>query len=132
MLKFQIQQSFNVKAKYLYEAWLNSEEHSLMTGGQAQITNQVGENFSAWDGYISGSNIKLIPYSLIIQSWRTTEFEDHEEDSILEIRLIEAKGKTELMINHSNLPKDGLKYKSGWIDHYFTPMLEYFGHKYGP
>jgi hypothetical protein len=37
----------------IYEAWLNSIGHSEVTGGEATMSDEVGAEVSAWDGYIS-------------------------------------------------------------------------------
>src|SRR4051794_16743674 len=36
----------------VFSAFLDSSGHTAMTGGKAQITDRVGDAFSAWDGYI--------------------------------------------------------------------------------
>ncbi len=128
-MTFTVTTIFKISSKKLYTAWLSSKEHSAMTGGEANTSNVVGESFSAWDGYISGKNIELIPNTKIIQSWRTDEFSDKDKDSKIEITFKELNGETELTLIHSNVPKDGEKYKQGWEDFYFTPMKNYFSKK---
>ncbi|MFT6716206.1 MAG: activator of HSP90 ATPase [Saprospiraceae bacterium] len=113
----------------IYEAWLSSKGHTQMTGGAATASNKVGGKFRAWDGYITGKNIALEPNSSIKQSWRTSEFQNSEEDSLVEIRLIENGINTILTLTHTNLPEHGEQYKNGWEEHYFQPMKEYFGKK---
>ena len=126
-MKFILKTSFNTTSKELYTAWLNSELHSKMTGGEAVVSDKVGGDFTAWDGYIEGENTSLTPFNRIVQSWRTTQFEDQEEDSQIEILLKEVGDQTELTLIHSNLPESGEHYKNGWENHYFEPMREYFG-----
>ncbi|KAA3623481.1 MAG: hypothetical protein DWQ02_24455 [Bacteroidetes bacterium] len=125
-MEFTIRTTLNTSAESIYNAWLSSEGHTAMTGGEARITDQPGDEFTAWDGYISGKNLELTPPSRILQSWRTTEFEDQEEDSVLEIILKDKDGQTEITLIHSNLPAHGEQYKKGWDDHYFQPMSAYF------
>jgi activator of HSP90 ATPase len=126
MMKYIIQSTIHAKAETLYNAWLDSELHSAMTGGQAKCSDQVGGQFTAWDGYISGANLELEPNKRILQCWRTTEFVADEKDSILEI-LFDANGdKTKITLIHSNLPEHGAQYKQGWKNHYFNPMKSYF------
>ena len=125
-MKFTLKTIINSTPKEIYSKWLNSEGHSNMTGGEASISNKVGDTFNAWDGYIEGKNLELELNKRIFQSWRTTQFEENEEDSRIEILLKEIEGQTELTLNHSNLPESGEHYKKGWEDHYFRPMKEYF------
>lgn len=112
--------------KELYTTWLNSEGHARMTGGGASITDQIGAQFTAWDGYIEGINLELEPNQRILQTWRTSDFDTSDEDSRLEILLKDLDGQTELTLNHSNLPEHGEQYKKGWDNHYFQPMKKYF------
>ena len=126
-IEFEVYDLIPATPEEIYHAWLDSTEHSNMTGSPSKVSNVVGESFEAGDGYIRGENLELEPSSRILQSWRTTEFEDSDEDSILEI-LLEAKGEGTLVtIRHSRLPENGMQYRQGWIDFYFTPMKEYFG-----
>jgi hypothetical protein len=97
-----------------------------MTGGEADVNDSMSSKFSAWDGYISGTNRELNRPSLIVQDWRTVEFDDTDPDSRLEVHLEPTEGGTLITIRHSNLPDHGMQYKQGWIDNYFNPMKEYF------
>lgn len=130
-IKFEVSDLIPANPEIVYSAWLNSEEHSLMTGGSAQVSNKVGESFEAWDGYIQGKNLELEPQKRILQLWRTSEFEDSEKDSTLEILFEPEGGGTRVTIRHSDLPQHGIQYQQGWIDSYFIPMKEYFGEKPG-
>lgn len=111
----------------IYRAWLSSEGHTSMTGGEANCSDEIGTEFDAWDGYITGKNIALEPNRRIVQSWRTTQFEDSEPDSQIEVLLKPAENGTLLTLKHTSVPDDGDHYRSGWQDHYFEPMKEYFG-----
>lgn len=125
-MEFTTKTTIKASAKEIYTTWLSSKGHSEMTGGVASISEKVGDHFSAWDGYIKGRNIELEPNKRIFQSWRTSQFEEHEKDSQIEILLNEANGQTELILIHTGVPKSGEHYKEGWENHYFTPMKEYF------
>ena len=126
-VSFEVSEQFEAIPEDIYDAWLDSERHSNMTGGVAEVSNLIGGEFEAWDGYIQGKNLELIPGACILQEWRTTEFDDSDEDSLLEIRLASSDVGTLLTIRHSNLPDHGMQYRQGWIDAYFVPMKEYFG-----
>jgi uncharacterized protein YndB with AHSA1/START domain len=112
----------------IYRAWLDSIAHSEMTGGEATMSDEVGADVSAWDGYITGRNLELIPGERIVQSWRTTEFDDEFEDSVITILLQETEGGTLLTLEHRNVPDEYKSYEEGgWQSNYFEPMIEYFG-----
>jgi activator of HSP90 ATPase len=111
----------------VYKAWMSSKGHAAMTGSAATVTPRAGCKFNAWDGYISGKTLTLTPPSRIQQSWRTTDFEDTDEDSMLEVTLAKARGGTKVTLAHTHIPTGhGPEYRKGWIDFYFKPMKEYF------
>jgi len=125
-MEFSVSSVINAPLETVFSAWLDSSTHSRMTGGAAKISPEAGASFTAWDGYIWGVNLEIEANKRILQSWRTSEFSDEEEDSRLEILFSEVDGGTEITLIHSNLPEHGEQYKQGWQDHYFTPMRAYF------
>ena len=111
----------------IYDAWLDSLAHSEMTGSKADMSDEVGAEVSAWDGYITGANLELIRGERIVQSWRTSRFTDEHEDSIVTVTLEEADDGTLLTLVHSNVPDDQRNYEEGgWQSNYFEPMRVYF------
>jgi activator of HSP90 ATPase len=128
-IEFTVSALFPARPAEIYDVWMSSKGHSAMTGSLATISPIVGAEFEAWDGYIQGKNLELIPGMHIVQSWRTTEFSDDEPDSQIDIRL-EAEGeKTRLTLHHTGLPPHGGQYEQGWVESYFEPMQEYFESK---
>ncbi len=114
----------------IYDAWLDGKSHSAFTGGKATIEPGIGGRHTAWDGYIEGVTLQLVPGKRIVQSWHTSEFPADAIDSRLDILLEEVSGGTKLTLVHSEIPAgQGAKYKSGWQEHYFAPMKKYFAAK---
>jgi uncharacterized protein YndB with AHSA1/START domain len=124
---FELSDVIPAKPERIYSAWLNGREHSNFTGSPANSDPHVGGKFTAWDGYISGTTMELVPNKRIIQAWRTTDFPSQSHDSRLEILLLAVEGGTLITLKHSDLPEgQGQGYYQGWIDYYFTPMKKYF------
>ena len=122
--------NLNVKAEKLYIDWLDSEAHSKFTGSAARIDPSLNGKFTAWDGYIFGTNKSLEPFHKIVQTWRTTEFSEKDDDSILEVTFESTGDKTRLVLKHSNIPVGkGEDYKQGWKDFYFEPMKKHYNKK---
>lgn len=125
-LAFELSVLIPASPQKVYNAWLSSRSHAAFTGMEASISAEEGSAFSAFGNYISGKNISLVPGNRIVQSWRTTDFNEQEPDSTVDISLRETDGKTKLKLRHYNLPAGGMKYKQGWKDYYFETMKEYF------
>jgi activator of HSP90 ATPase len=111
----------------IYTAWLEGEQVAAFTGSAAEGDALPGSKFTAWDGYISGTNLELDPPRRILQAWRTTEFPEGSPDSRLELLLEPAAEGTTLRLLHSNIPEgQGEDYRTGWEEYYFSPLKEYF------
>jgi len=123
----QLSATFPASPEQIYRDWLSSTGHTAFTGSPAEVDPAVGGRFTAWDGYIEGTNIELEPYRRILQAWRTSEFPTGSPDSRLEVLLEAVEGGTRLTINHSHIPEgQGASYAQGWQDFYFTPMRAYY------
>ena len=99
-----------------------------------QVSGRIGYVPEMLDEDAEANVHKLVTHAYTafpncVQRWRTTEFEERDADSLLEV-LFEAEEKgTKVTIRHSELPEHGMQYEQGWRDSYFTPMKEYFGMK---
>ena len=124
---FKLSCTLPATARAVYDAWLDSAAHGAMTGGAAKIAKRVGGPYSAWDGYIAGKTLELIPGKRIVQSWRTSEFAAGDPNSTITVELEPTKGGTRLTLTHSGVPDGQTSYENGgWQDNYFTPMKAYF------
>jgi activator of HSP90 ATPase len=124
---FKLSCTLPASPEAVYEAWLDSACHGAMTGAPAAIGGRVGEPYSAWDGYITGKALELVPGKRIVQSWRTSEFEESDPDSTVTIDLEPTKSGTRLTLTHNGVPDGQTDYENGgWRDFYFSPMKAYF------
>lgn len=111
----------------IYAAWVDGREHSRMTGGKATVVPRLGGRHTAWDGYIEARIRLLSRGRRIVMDWRTTDFPANAPDSRLEILLAPAPGGARITLIHANIPEgQGERYRKGWEEHYFAPMLKYF------
>jgi activator of HSP90 ATPase len=124
---FKLSDELPADTQTIYDAWLSGDQHTVMTGGKAEVEPRVGGPFTAWDGYITGHTITLEPGQRIVQSWRTSDFSETDQDSQIEVTL-EPLGKgTKITIHHSNVPDRLRSFEAGgWQSHYFDPMRAHF------
>jgi len=92
MKSIKLKEYFNASAEVLYEAWLDSKIHTKMTGAKAVCSSKVNGSFAAWDGYISGKNLSLVPNKKIVQTWRTTDFSENDDNSELTLEFEQESG----------------------------------------
>jgi uncharacterized protein YndB with AHSA1/START domain len=115
----------------VFAAWLDSKEHAAMTGGAATtatIEPAVGGEFQAWGDYITGTTLEIDAPRRIVQAWRTIEFPPDHDPSTIVVTFEPEGTDTLLTITHTAIPTgQGVVYEEGWKEHYFIPMIEYFG-----
>jgi activator of HSP90 ATPase len=117
---------FKASPKELFNLFLDSKKHSMATGGKAKVSAKVGGSFSAWDGYIRGKNLAIIPGRMITQAWRTSEFKNSDYDSILVLTFEKAPGGTLLTMAHTAVPDHKAPdFNSGWKKHYWNPIKKH-------
>jgi activator of HSP90 ATPase len=121
-----IRQSITFKASphEVYDALMDSRKHAKFTGAQARISRKVGGKFTAYDGYIEGVNLNLVPDKKIVQSWRGSDWpEDHY--SMATFSLKKFKNGTYLTFTQSGVPDQYYHdISQGWRDYYWKPMKE--------
>ena len=75
---------------------------------------------------IWGENLAFRKNEYIKQTWKTSDFEDDQPYSILEVFLATDGAETKVTLKHSGLTEKNDHYRQGWIDNYFEPMKAYF------
>lgn len=125
----KLKATLNASPETVYHAWLNSGEHTKMTGNKAVCSDKEGAKYSAWDQYITGKNLELKSGEKIVQTWRSTDFAGEDADSQIEVHLKKAPGGCLLTLIHTGIPDNQPDYEEGWREYYFKPMKEYFGKK---
>lgn len=117
---------FNAPPHDVYEAIMDEKIHARFTASTAQISRQVGGTFTAYDDYISGRNIELIPDRKIVQEWRAVDWEAGKV-SLITFEFSEVPEGTQLVFTHSGLPEGSEDdFALGWIENYWNPMRRMF------
>ncbi len=125
-IQFTVSDVIPASPHAIYEAWLDSDGHTKMTGSPAHASASVGDPFDAWDGHISGTNLELEPDKRILQSWRAADYTKEDGHSQIEVTLEPIEGSTKITLVHSNVPDNQTGHQAGWVTHYFEPMKKYF------
>lgn len=111
----------------VYQALLDPKLHAVVTGSPASGGTKVGDSFKAWDGYIFGKHLKLVPGKTIVQHWQTTEWPDGYSPSTVTFTFAKDPKGTKLTLVHKDVPAEqSADYAQGWKDFYWEPLEQYF------
>jgi activator of HSP90 ATPase len=118
--------TFVASPHQVYEALMDSRKHARFTGAKARISRKMGGKFTAYDGYIEGIHLNLIPDKKIIQSWRGSDWpEGHYSRATFSLKKV--KNGTRLSFTQSGVPDQHYTdIHQGWRDYYWKPMKEMF------
>jgi len=117
----------------VYDAIVNAKKHAAFTGSPAKSANKVGGKFTAWDGYITGKYLKLVPGKKIVEEWRTNDWPADYPPSLIELSFERVNAATRLTMVQAEVPAaQAPQYRQGWKDYYWTPLKTYFGAKRKP
>ena len=113
----------------VYKALATSQGHAKLTGSPAKIAPKVGGLISAYDGYITGKNLELAPFSKIVQEWRGEEAGwPPKHFSKVTFALSPIPGGTKLNFTQEGIPESAYEdISQGWQDYYWQPLLKKFG-----
>jgi activator of HSP90 ATPase len=120
---------FETDPHEVYEALMDSEKHTAFTGAKAMIGRHVGDSFSVWDDWATGSNVELVPDKKIVQKWRGADWpKNHYSKVIFELKKID-RG-TRLDFTQTDIPDTVYEdIAQGWKEWYWETLTRYLAKK---
>jgi activator of HSP90 ATPase len=116
--------TFKTDPHVVYEMLMDSRKHAAFTGEKARISRKIGGKFTAYNGYIKGVNLDLVPNKKIVQSWRGSDWPEGHYSKVT-FSLQKAKSGTRLTFRQSGVPEEHYKdINQGWRDYYWKLMRE--------
>jgi activator of HSP90 ATPase len=121
---------FDASAKELYDLYLDSKRHAVVTGAPVKISDKAGSKFSAFDGMLSGTTLSTVPGRLIVQRWRSNHFKEDDADSVLVLTFTQEGKRGRIDLVHVNVPQhDHAGVTKGWKKYYWNPLRAYLKRK---
>lgn len=116
----------NAEAEDLYNLFMDAELHSELIGQDVDIQEELGYEYSLFDGQVTGKVLEIEPYEKIVLSWKGGEKEwptDHYSE--VEIIFENSDGGGVIKLSHKNIPEElAESYAEGWYDYYWNPIKE--------
>jgi activator of HSP90 ATPase len=121
--------NFSASPHDLYEIIMDSKKHAAFSGEGAKMSRVIGGKFSAYGGWVRGTNLKLVPGRLIVQAWRG---EDWPEGHYSKATFLFSKTKigTKLTFSQTGVPAElYADINTGWKSEYWEKMKAVLGKK---
>ena len=114
------------KAEDLYATYLDPKKHAAVTGSAVIVSDKPGSKFSAFFGAITGTTLAVVPKTLIVQAWRSTNFRSGDPDSTLILEFVPQGKKGRINLVQIDVPEvDFRGVSDGWEMFYWTPWRRY-------
>lgn len=108
----------------VYRALTNPNTIHLWSGEEAEMSTEVGSEFSLWEGSIVGKNLEFEDGKKIVQQWY---FGEQTEPSIVTIKLHAHSDGTSAELRHTNIPdEDYNDIVEGWNEAYFGSLIDFY------
>lgn len=112
----------------VYLGLTKAQSIQLWTGAEVEFVEEVGSEFSLWEGDIVGKNLELDPGKKIVQQWY---FGEENEPSIVTIKLHPDKKGTSLEFVQTNIPdEDFEEFTAGINEYYLGGLADFFELEY--
>jgi len=112
-------------ANQIYDALTAAKAFAEFTGAPAEISQQVGGEFSCFGGQVTGRQIELRPNLRIVQAWRVSSWPEAIYSTV-KFDLEQAGTSTNVTLEHSEFPEDAEAHlASGWHKMYWEPLKRY-------
>jgi uncharacterized protein YndB with AHSA1/START domain len=103
----------------IFEVFTDSRKHSQLIGARVKTSRKAGAAFSAFDGFVTGRNLKIVPNRLLVQSWRGSVWKKQDLDSVLILHFSNVNGGTLIQMVHAGLPP---AFEERWSELYWQPL----------
>lgn len=120
---------FETEPHEVYETLMDSKKHAAFTGAKAKIGRNVGDDFSVWDDWATGTNVEIVPDKKIVQKWRGADWpKDHYSHVMFELKKVD-RG-TRLDFTQTDIPESLYEeLAKGWREWYWEKLKVYFAKK---
>lgn len=126
----EIRQTIILRAppQEVYEALLDEEKHTAITGASARIHRVVGGSFSMYDNWITGKIIGVAHNKKIVQLWKGNGPQwPKNHFSIVTLQLRRTAKGTKVELKQEHVPDELYEeVQQSWKEHYWSKMKAYF------
>ncbi len=108
----------------VYKGLTNPLTIQLWSGEEAEMKDEVGYEFSLFEGDIQGRILELEERKKIVQQWY---FGEQDDESIVTLKLHPKGNYTSLELRHTNIPDEDFNdIVEGWNNMYMSRLMEFY------
>ena len=114
----------NAEPSDVYSALTNPVTIEIWSGYPALMSDKPGDEFSLWEGDITGKILEAVENKKIVQEWY---FGEQVEKSIVTISITPERGDSVVTVEHTNIPDEDFEnIAEGWREFYVGAIIDFF------
>ena len=114
----------NAEPSDVYSALTNPYTIELWSGYPAVMSEEPGNEFSLWEGDITGKNLEFTKDRKVVQEWY---FGEQKEKSIVTITIQPDREDSQVTVEQTNIPDDDFtEIAEGWREYYMGAIMNFF------
>ena len=112
----------------VYDAMVDSKQHSQFTGAPADIDPRPGGKFSLYNWQLTGTIVELQPDQRLVQEWRAENWPaGHSSQLTFTLSPLAGGRQTQLSMVQAGVPAERFdEINRGWRDYYWIKMATHF------
>lgn len=123
MANFEYEIFISADKEEVFSALTNPFQIELWSGYPADMSDEIGKEFSIWDGDICGKNIEVKKPGKLVQEWY---FEGEEKRSIVQIEIKQNANESRIKLRHTNIPDEVYdEICKGWKEYYLGSIKDF-------
>lgn len=125
-MSVQQQTTIDASPAEVYQVLADASALSALSGKSGQPGTTPGAEFVAFDGYVTGRQIEMVPGERLVQAWRFPVWQPGTY-SVVQFTLTASGGGTRLAIEQHGEPTDWHDHVStNWPTFYLKPIAAHF------
>jgi uncharacterized protein YndB with AHSA1/START domain len=126
-LKIKVVLTVKAPCNDVFDAITNSKKIVAWSGQKAKVQLSICGKFEMFDGWVKGVVLSFIPNTLLVFTWKPSDWSDDALPSIVTFNFSEVKGITRITLTHTGFPNphEAQSHKDGWVQFVFEPLKLY-------
>jgi uncharacterized protein YndB with AHSA1/START domain len=127
-LKLKIVTTIAAKPDAVFAALTDAKTIGQWSGQKGKVASKIGGALEMFDGWAKGKVLEYKPGKSLAYTWHTEDWTADTEESVVRYMFAAFKDGTKIVLEHSNFPSESemRSHKSGWKEHVFDPLKDYF------
>lgn len=108
-----------VSPEALFDIFMDPKKHGELIGTGVTMGQNTGDDFTLFNGVVTGRNLLIVPKRLTVRAWRGNVWRRGDLDCIEIMTFEKITGGAQIQLVHAVLPE---QFEERWNELYWEPL----------